>query len=81
MAAIPERYFQEKHLVIGSVHIWRGTSHQGRFYGRLYDSACSLRSGHFVNSLSQLVRLGSYFIYTLLSSSSASSAASSSSGA
>nr|MCE3114181.1 hypothetical protein [Yersinia enterocolitica] len=33
MAAIPERYFQEKTLGLLEASIYGGTSHQGRFYG------------------------------------------------
>ncbi len=34
---------------------WRGASHQGRLLTASLRSACSLRSGHFVNSLGFLL--------------------------
>ncbi|CNJ12019.1 Uncharacterised protein [Yersinia enterocolitica] len=44
-----------------SVPVIRGTSLQGRGLTASLRSACSLRSGHFVNDLAGLVNLSLFF--------------------
>ncbi|WP_222132674.1 hypothetical protein, partial [Yersinia enterocolitica] len=58
MAAIPERYFQEKTLGLLGASIYAARASREGFTASLR-SACSLRSGHFVNSLKG--RLGPMF--------------------
>ncbi|MDW9421406.1 hypothetical protein GIK82_11555 [Yersinia enterocolitica] len=62
MAAIPERYFQEKTLGLLGASIY-GAARASRDGGLTASlrSACSLRSGHFVNDLAGLVNLSLFF--------------------
>ncbi|MET1463806.1 hypothetical protein ABXK85_19945, partial [Yersinia enterocolitica] len=51
MAAIPERYFQEKTLGLLGASIYGAARAIRDDFTASLRSACSLRSGHFANSL------------------------------
>ncbi len=55
MAAIPERYFQEKTLGLLGASIYGAAQAIRDDFTASLRSACSLRSGHFVNSLGFLL--------------------------
>ncbi|MDW9423269.1 hypothetical protein GCT62_00360 [Yersinia enterocolitica] len=54
MAAIPERYFQEKTLGLLGASIYGAARAYRDVFTASLRSACSLRCGHFVNNLKPL---------------------------